>query len=215
MREGAAKTIPRILSLLVADMKAKSKLTDEEKKEIDVAHKRAQQLLTVARMQEESVDTNNVIFRMLAAVPFPEQLAGPGALTDSFPLIAAVGALFHLIAAERGIMAGAASALNKWSSIWVLRFASARIKLLPPEYYFEPVPAEPTEPSVQLLDEAGDADQASIGTWSEDTDADTDADETVDAGGEGADAVEATDDGREVDAGDTGENDDNVDNDDE
>ena len=85
---------------------------------------------------------NNVIYRLMALVPFPEQLALTGDdAEDSFPLIRAVGRLFDVLQADRSVMGAAATRIIGWTEGKIQEFAKARLEILGFNYFQEPTGA--------------------------------------------------------------------------
>jgi hypothetical protein len=87
----------------------------------------------------DNVDANNVILRLFAMVPFPAKLADSHS-GESFPLIRALGSLFDQVGADRSIMRESSNLLVPWTTGWTLKFAKARLSVLPSDYYCEPAP---------------------------------------------------------------------------
>ena len=92
------------------------------------------------RIVEANTDSNNVIFRLLTAVPFHAGLGkadatkrGPSAL----PLTTALGGLFQATTGSRGDLAPVAAAIITWANRWWARLANVRKKELPEDYYTE------------------------------------------------------------------------------
>jgi hypothetical protein len=141
VRKEATATIPKALGLLTADTMASYRMTEEQKTDLNQRLQEAKEMLSEQNLARDSTDTNNVIYRLMALVPFPEQLATPpddnSSATHDFPMIKAVGRLLHCLPADRGVMANAATMLAQWTTRWTFRFLRARQKALGPLYYFE------------------------------------------------------------------------------
>lgn len=139
LRSEAADVFLKAASVWVSGMKSSRRLTAEEKTKLDSQKARIASLCQAGGLGTDCVDANNVIYRMMALVPFSPKLA---AVTDgsaeSFPLIAAFGSLFDSLSADRGVNGGAATLLISWTTGWMLKFAQARLEVLGEAYFFEP-----------------------------------------------------------------------------
>lgn len=170
LREEASDVIPKACAYLTADMKAGVKLTDEEKIDLDNRLRDVRENISTGDLNIESEDSNNVIYRFLAVVPFPEKLgkAPPG---ESRPLIKSVGRLLDKIGADKGVMRRASNLLVSWSTGWIFRFAQARKEILPPYHYFEKeekaLPPEQPDlaPGMQELGSDSEEDSSSDEEW--------------------------------------------------
>lgn len=167
LRKEAADVLMKACSALVRDMKSTLK-TDAEKAELDKHKAEVARLCKTGALDEDSVDANNVIYRMMALVPFPEKLSSVGKdSVNSFPLIRAFGRLFDKIEADRAITSAAATRIISWTEGQIQKFAAARLDILGIGYFQERVGA--------------------AGPVSEDTESDEgSADETEEAEGGGA-----------------------------
>ncbi len=141
LRKEAADVFMKAVSAMVRDMRGTLK-TDVEKAALDKCKADVDRLCKSGALDQDGVDANNVIYRMMALVPFPEQLAAVGKdSTDSFPLIRAFGRLFDSVEADRAVMGAAATRLISWTEGQIQKFAAARLDILGLDYFQERVGA--------------------------------------------------------------------------
>jgi Reverse transcriptase (RNA-dependent DNA polymerase) len=164
LREQAADVLVKVCMALVAGAKIRTKLTQEEKEALTASLKAVKTLCEKGALKENNQDANNVIFRMMVMVPFPEKLADyPGV---DLPLIRAFGRLCDQLGATRCSIKASAGLMASWSTGWFLKFARARMAILPKDYYLEPAPKEEGEKVATTHPDEGSSTD-SDGEWPE------------------------------------------------
>jgi hypothetical protein len=139
LRKEAADVLERACSALVREMKPSLK-KEPEKAELDKCKADITRLCKAGALDVDSVDANNVIYRMMALVPFPEQLSAAGEGSEGpFPLIQAFGRLFDRVEADRPVMGAAATRIISWTEGQIQKFAAARLEILGIGYFQERV----------------------------------------------------------------------------
>ncbi len=108
-------------------------LNPEQAADVKKKAERLWQLCSSGCLLTPCKDADNVIYRLLTIVPFPEALAD--APVPGLEVTRALGALFDSLAASRQHIRDAANKLVRWSTKIIRLLAAARLRALPKDYY--------------------------------------------------------------------------------